>query len=218
MNVFNRSKTKFITNDYIEIYDNIITGDNCDSLIDKFESSKDIQVSGKVSDCDTSSKILSRVKESTEITINTKLLKDPQWNSTLEPLFNGLYKSLKKYRKKYTRMIKNNIAGIDGIDMWQLSEGINFQKFEPTQGYKVWHCENANEFTCNRVLTWMVYLNDVPDGGTDFLNQGVTLDARLGRCVIWPPYWTHFHKSQVSPTTTKYLITGWMSFSKKHSG
>ena len=59
----------------------------------------------------------------------------------------------------------------------------------------------------------MIYLNDVYDkGGTEFLLQDTVMEARKGRLVLWPPYWTHFHKSQVSPSETKYILTGWLDF------
>ena len=54
---------------------------------------------------------------------------------------------------------------------------------------------------------------DVTDkGGTEFLHQDVTLQAKGGTIVIWPPWWTHYHKSQVSPTQVKYIMTGWMEY------
>ena len=58
----------------------------------------------------------------------------------------------------------------------------------------------------------MIYLNDVPDGGTQFIDQEKTLKAVEGRVVIWPAYWTHTHRSQVSHTQTKYIATGWYIF------
>ena len=48
-------------------------------------------------------------------------------------------------------------------------------------------------------------------GVTDRLFDAIH-EAKEGRLVIWPAYWTHFHKSQVSKTTTKYILTGWYRF------
>ena len=56
----------------------------------------------------------------------------------------------------------------------------------------------------------MFYLNTVTDdGGTYFSNYDLTLDAVEGRLVIWPAYWTHFHKGIVSASQEKYIATGW---------
>jgi len=65
------------------------------------------------------------------------------------------------------------------------------------------------------VLAWMTYLNDVADaGGTRFIYQDVTCEARAGRTLIWPSEFTHTHVGVVSPTQHKYIITGWFNFLK----
>ena len=40
------------------------------------------------------------------------------------------------------------------------------------------------------------------------------MDAGEGRLVIWPAYWTHFHRGIISETETKYIATGWYTFNK----
>ena len=32
--------------------------------------------------------------------------------------------------------------------------------------------------------------------------------------LIWPAGWTHFHKSEIAPKETKYIITGWYVYSE----
>jgi len=103
-------------------------------------------------------------------------------------------------------------------DAWHVYRGYNIQKYDPGGGFKGWHCETGdfknypNSASCRRMLVWMIYLNDVPDGGTDFREQNWTCEAKQGRLLIWPAAWTHTHKSQVSNTTTKYIATGWYTF------
>ena len=58
----------------------------------------------------------------------------------------------------------------------------------------------------------MVYLNSVPDGGTMFMEQDSIIEAKEGRVVIWPAFWTHTHKSQISNTQKKYIATGWYTY------
>lgn len=91
----------------------------------------------------------------------------------------------------------------------------NLQKYNPGGGFKGWH----HEYDCftqpPRLLAWMIYLNTVPDGGTMFLDQDMTIDAEVGKLLIWPAYWTHTHKSQVSETSEKYIATGWHVYTKQ---
>ena len=197
--------------DYIESYDNLISIDDCYSLINYFNSSTEIQKRGKV--LFQGDKLINTLsKESTEISFDKKLREDIKWDSLLRPIYFGLKSAVDMYREKYSEDTDINYAGIDAISRWEMESTFNMQKFEPDQGFKIWHCESSHPSSSQRILTWMVYLNDVPDGGTHFLQQNKIMKAKVGRYVLWPPYWTHFHKSQVSKTTTKYILTGWYSF------
>ena len=49
---------------------------------------------------------------------------------------------------------------------------VKIQKTKVGEGYHTWHCENAEMKARNRILAFMVYLNDVAEGGeTEFLYQ-----------------------------------------------
>ena len=87
------------------------------------------------------------------------------------------------------------------------------QHYKPGQGFKAWHTERAN-VTMNRSLVYMTYLNDVPDGGTQFYYQDMTVEAKKGKTLIWPADFTHIHKSQISYEHEKYITTGWFSYDK----
>ena len=87
------------------------------------------------------------------------------------------------------------------------------QHYRPGGGFKAEHFERSNLATAARMLTWMTFLNDVTDaGGTRFVYQELTVDARRGRTLIWPTDFTHTHVGVVSPTQHKYIITGWFNF------
>lgn len=57
----------------------------------------------------------------------------------------------------------------------------------------------------------MTYLNDVQNGGTEFLYQKITTKAKKGLTLIWPSDFTHTHRGQICDKT-KYIITGWFDF------
>tara|TARA_R100001086_G_scaffold249249_1_gene188381 strand:- start:1095 stop:1703 length:609 start_codon:yes stop_codon:yes gene_type:complete len=116
----------------------------------------------------------------------------------------ALQEVLEKYIKEY--------KFIDNIHKFTVVEKPLIQFYKKGGGYHEWHCERANPFTKDRVLVFMTYLNDLPDGGTDFYYQGFTTKAKKGLTLIWPSDWTHTHKSQVTKKNEKYIITGWYSF------
>jgi len=86
------------------------------------------------------------------------------------------------------------------------------QKTEPTQGYHVWHYENGGYNNIARHVAWMIYLNDVEDGGeTEFLYQRKRIKPVRNRAVIWPGSYTHLHRGNPPLSGTKYILTGWMT-------
>lgn len=83
------------------------------------------------------------------------------------------------------------------------------QKTEPRQGYHMFHGENINWNVSDRTLAWMVYLNDVEEGGeTEWLYQQRKVKPEKGTVVIWPGSFTHLHRGN-PPMSEKYIATGW---------
>ena len=96
---------------------------------------------------------------------------------------------------------------------FRITESPAIQHYRPGGGFKMPHFERSNYANATRMLVWMTYLNDVKDGGgTHFVYQKHTFEARKGRTLIWPPDFTHAHHGVVAPTEHKYIITGWMNF------
>ena len=97
---------------------------------------------------------------------------------------------------------------------FQLVEPMSMQCYPVGGGFKEWHTERLSPLPGNvyRHLVWMTYLNDVPDGGTEWYHQDLYIPAKKGYTVIWPADWTHFHKGRTSQTSEKQIFTGWFSF------
>jgi hypothetical protein len=94
------------------------------------------------------------------------------------------------------------------------SEFVKLQRTPPRGGYHVWHCEAESRESMDRVLTWMIYLNDIPDGEgeTEFLWQGIRVKPKAGTCVIWPAQFTHPHRGNPVYSCDKYIATGWYTY------
>tara|TARA_E500000331_G_scaffold190854_1_gene183612 strand:- start:515 stop:1183 length:669 start_codon:yes stop_codon:yes gene_type:complete len=83
------------------------------------------------------------------------------------------------------------------------------QKTQPSEGYHIWHCEKAAT-NSTRVLAWMLYLNDVEEGGeTEFLHQKLRYPPKKGDFLVWPASFTHMHRGNPPLSNTKYIVTGW---------
>jgi len=91
----------------------------------------------------------------------------------------------------------------------------NLQRYAPGEGFKRWHCDwtISDEATepVHRVLAWILYCNDLPEGGTEFHWQGHHEEAEHGKLVIFPAGPSHIHRGRVNPTLTKTIATGWIN-------
>ena len=170
----------------------------CDDLVKRFNATADKKVGMILNDVGEAI-IDEEVKASTDVVI------DPN-NEQLKPYMEQLAKVVAKYIEQYP--MSSYYSG------WEIRENINIQYYKPSQGYKKWHTErlSATYPDCMRHLVFMTYLNDVPDGGTEFYHQKLTIEAQKGKTVIWPADWTFTHRGVVSNTSDKYIITGWFSY------
>lgn len=87
------------------------------------------------------------------------------------------------------------------------------QKTNISQGYHVWHYESSSRETSNRLLVYIIYLNDVDEGGeTEFLYYSRRIKPKTGRVLIWPASFTHTHRGNPPISNSKYIMTGWIEF------
>lgn len=91
------------------------------------------------------------------------------------------------------------------------SRVVKVQQTMPKGGFHRWHSELSYGEAQARHSTWIIYLNDTPEGEgtTEFLEYGVKLQPKKGTVVIFPASWTHTHRGNPMYTADKYIATGW---------
>jgi len=143
-----------------------------------------------------------KVKDSLDLPISSK---------QLSPLFKNYRDKLQDCLEKYlSRYPESN-----ELERFNINDDYNIQYYKPKGGFKKWHCERGGLLDVKRILVFMTFLNDAPDGGTMFKYQKLTIPAKKGLTLIWPTDFTHTHKGQISKTHEKYIITGWYSFNNR---
>ena len=168
-----------------------------DNMWDYFFENKEYATPGKVyRDGDT--RISKEDKDSLDLTFAP--------DSKYKPVsiyLDMLNQVLQNYIKKGPKV--NNYARF-GVNSYP-----NIQYYVPGGGYKPWHWERGFPAVADRVLVFTTYLNDVEDGGTEFLYQDLILPAKKGLTVIFPTDFTHTHRGVISQKE-KMIITGWFNF------
>ena len=181
---------------FISAYDNALSKEECQIIIDEFEDDKDLQRPGAVGN----NVLKPKTKISTDVKHN---LSD---NSSVTKLVvKCLNSNISKYTDEHPELNRE-------LDPWSCTYTFNVQKYKPNEGFFKEHCEVTDLKSSDLLLVWMIYLNTVEDGGTIFPKYNIKLQAREGRLVIWPAHWTHLHKGEISKTKTKYITTGWIGF------
>ncbi len=127
-----------------------------------------------------------------------------------EDFFNlgaAIKKGIEDFKKKY-EPFETSLGG------WRLNTNAQICRFEPNNYYYKIHCENdGHPQRLNRVFGWMVYLNDIKQGGgTEFIFQNFKTIPKAGDFYIWPAGASHMHRGENAPFERKYLITGWFIF------
>ena len=172
--------------DFIGIYENIVDPSLCKKIIDLYENSD------RWSSLPPSDRTSNFVQDS-QLVIDC-------FNKELSF---GLMEDLKKCLYHYidTYPLLNSCSFI--------SSTILMQKTKPSQGYHVFHAEDMGWHISSRTMAWMIYLNDVPEGGeTEFLYQKKRFKPTEGTIMIWPATYTHMHRGN-PPMSEKYIATGW---------
>jgi len=108
------------------------------------------------------------------------------------------------YFRKYTELDNPN---------WGITEACNIQYYKPREGFGGVHYERGHlNPSRDRILVFMTYLTDNPDGGTYFKYQDFYCPAIKGLTLIWPADFTFTHCGVVDYNLPKHIITGWFSY------
>jgi len=107
-------------------------------------------------------------------------------------------------------LLSNYVSQYPALQDSMFSNEIKLQRTPLTGGYSVWHAEQNPGPPSNRALAWLVYLNDIEEGGeTEFLYQKHRQKAEKGTLVVWPAGFTHVHRGNPPLSEEKFVLTGW---------
>ncbi|MBY6064396.1 2OG-Fe(II) oxygenase [Pseudidiomarina sediminum] len=221
-----------MTHDFIEVYDDALSPEFCQSFIKTFDASPHL-VDGR-----TGGGVDRTKKHSTDLYLN----RHAEYQHHLRTILQATERCLLDYFKKYrfaliapvALQVRHPVTGeavaLTHENFDEVAAGneaaymqflyrlgpIQAQKYLQGQGnYNYWHCEVFPEKqgveALHRSLLFMFYLNDVSEGGTtDFYYQQRSIAPRQGRMVIAPGYFTHTHRGCVPESNDKYILTSWV--------
>jgi|TARA_R100000030_G_scaffold91665_1_gene76889 hypothetical protein len=196
----NKVKEKTVNiNNFIGVYDNFITKEECNKAIKIFE------------DNDKFNKTVNRIGSEKSSILKKQ---DQQFFAApfnLEVWWENLKPMMLNFDIAWQHYLKNTGAG-DAYACPFYFTDLKIQKTLPTEGYHVWHVEHGkgrdNE---PRAFVFSIYLNDIKEGGeTEFLHFSKRVQPKTGRIVIWPAGFPYLHRGNPPLKGSKYILTSWM--------
>jgi hypothetical protein len=190
-------------NDFIGIYDNVLSKENCRAIIDYFEYIKKFNLVKNYDQYSLSPAHEFR-KDETVFILEPEAIHIDKAQPLVREFASTFWKCYEDYTKEFS--ILRSVAE-HGFFMLRL------QKTNPGGGFHSWHFENIDQVTSSRVITFMLYLNTIEDGGeTEFLYLHKREKPVEGRLIIWPSSFTHTHRGNPPLVNSKYILTGWLNY------
>ena len=174
-------KPSFIK-DYITVYDDVITPESCDNLVNFFE--KNIHNSFKSE---------SKYKCFQELNLQNF----PQYRDETAELFKSFVEQYK---------IDNNITYECWPNVYEL-EHTRFKKYLPNDNDRFdLHADATMRKTATRFLAFFIYLTDNDSGHTSFPTRDIKVQPKKGRLLMFPPNFMYPHVGEKVSNKPKYIM------------
>ena len=178
---------------YIRKYDNVVTDDFCDGLIEKFEDHPEQQE--KLSQGLMSLTHLEMMRPDTKI-----------WNKDVMHLVDVF--------KKYVTVYKNECK-IEPV-MWPdkyLVESFRIKRYLPNDTDQFGpHVDSKDANSCKRFLAFFLYLDNNDGGSTMFPQMDITSKCKKGSLLVFPPLWPWLHEGKKPIDKPKYIVGSYLKY------
>ena len=178
---------------YIRVYDNIVSPEFCDGLIKKFEDNPQYQE--KLSKGLMSLTHMEIMRPDTQI-----------FNDDIMHLVEKFQECIKTYKSD---------CNIEPV-MWPQKysfESFRMKRYIPdgTDQFGP-HVDAKNIETCKRFLVFFCYLTDNLAGDTTFPQMGISSECKKGSLLMFPPMWPWLHSGEKPIETPKYILGSYLKF------
>ena len=174
-----------------------------ENLIQYFEGNPDQHTPGRIS---------SGVNTNHKISTDMLLSGSSEYSQNVQNILHAFqvkafndYKEYCKIHAMHGKNILNEIALMGGFTAIP-----QIQKTTPGGFYR-WHCDSLI-YKCSRLLTWIIYLNDVEEGcgGTTDFMCGKSIQPKRGKLLVFPATWTYVHRGKQLTKGVKYLLSSFI--------
>jgi hypothetical protein len=180
------------TNDFIRVYEQVITPEFCKQIISMFEENP--QHHEEV--------VLEGHRSFTQVNL--------QQHAEWEPFTRALIEVFQQYIRNY--MEDCNVS--DKMFPEQFAfEQFRMKRYMPNDVDQFDdHVDVGNIDSARRFLVFFLYLDDNEGGHTEFPQFNISVPPKTGRMLMFPPLWTHLHAGRKPIDKPKYIIGSYLHY------
>jgi hypothetical protein len=175
--------------DYIKVYDDIISREDCDKMIAKYEKAIEHET------------VSSEIYKFEQLNIAS----NDNWKEESEMMSNLSYSGAVAYFNELNLPVVPQLHGF---------EEIRIKKYRPNENERFdTHVDVGDHRSAKRFLAIFCYLNDVDEGGeTEFPTLSISIKPKAGRVLIFPPMWMFPHTGMAPLSNNKYIIGTYLHY------
>lgn len=184
------SSVMVLTSEFIRVYDDVLDADVCDALMHIFDTNEDKH---------------ERVDEKKRPSFTQYNL--TQNSEDHKDIHNHLIQKTFQYRDDYYEFVDKRV-----FPNSHAFEQYRIKRYEPN-GEDMFdtHVDVQDHASARRFLSFMWYLNDVPEGGNTVFND-LTIKPERGKLVVFPPLWLFPHRGEPVLECPKYILSTYLHY------
>ena len=181
-------------NDFISVYDNSFTSDECEEYINLIDH---YILNGVITKEDRSYHNTDHFSLNFNNDVSYNILSGDNLSMEFLPKIKDF---VDEYLKKFSVLGQEKLLIYD----------TKAKKIPVGGGFHNWHYENTGLQVSARKLVIQLYLNTIEEGGeTEFLYINKRIKAEQGRLIIFPAAFTHTHRGNPPIGKDKYIVSTW---------
>lgn len=173
---------------FVKVFDDALTGDQCDSIVKYYDEHEDDAVLGSVLS-NGEPEIKTSVKNVMQLHVPYQSDVDDIISESCGVMLNRYINSINYYPFSITS-----------------DEGYGIKKYSVGENFYDWHIDASEPAIANRVLAMVWYLNDVEEGGETEFDFGLKVKPKKGRILIFPCSFCYPHRGCMPISESKYSI------------
>jgi|SaaInl85LU_5_DNA_1037374.scaffolds.fasta_scaffold00585_5 hypothetical protein len=205
--------------DTVGYFESAFTVEECDALLERFERAKTLKLaySGQ-----SGMGVNDSIKTSTDFDLLTSPIEDDIiFGYSVIEKFNDII--INQYLGNFPHKEEYS-AGDDLFQAQTFYELLQIQEYPKAKGhYNAWHAETGNFEMSRRLFSFLLYLDDVEEGGeTDFLyvqndeGEMLSIQPKKGTLLIHPASFPYIHRGRTPVSGDKTILTTWLSYEPEY--